>query len=189
MALMQTLLTMLAASGRLTTRQAATLLDRSRRNVYNAAASLVRRGMAALDCGCYMVTPAGMEFLQSGAAIKPGPTGPLGARAKPPVIANTLRRTIWNAMRIKGKFSLDDLAGAVLDGTETARTPEKNISRYVYPLAAAGYLVEMKRRQKGEPVRWYLVRNSGPLSPVLRNNGDVWDPNEERLYTRGGDHE
>ncbi|MFA7242037.1 MAG: hypothetical protein WC091_18135 [Sulfuricellaceae bacterium] len=107
---------------------------------------------------------------------------------RPPGGANTQRRKIWNAMRIQGAFSLDDLAGAVLDGAETARHPENSIRNYLYTLAATGYLTKTKRRRKSEPPRWLLTRNTGPHAPIPRPNGDAWDPNEARLYLREDRH-
>jgi hypothetical protein len=42
---------------------------------------------------------------------------------------------------------------------------------------------EMVRRVHGKK-RWMLVRDTGRHAPVLRNNGDVWDPNEQTLYRK-----
>lgn len=192
MVLMQTLLTLLSEGHDLTPSQGAALLDRARRVVQGALANLARRGLAVSVCGAYMATPEGMEFIASGREIKRGPTGPSG---KPRVVENTLRALAWRAMRIKGKFGLDDLARACLDGSETARDPVNNLNRYVSALAACGYLVEMKRRTPGSALtspgkkRWLLARDTGPKAPIRRDNGDVWDPNEERIYARGDSHE
>lgn len=192
MALMQTLLNLLSAGHSLTPAHAAALLDRTRRNAQGALANLARRSLAVSVCGVYMATPEGIEFVAAGREIKSGPAGPSG---KPRVVENTLRCMVWRAMRIKGKFGFDDLARACLDGSETARDPANNINRYVSALAACGYLVEMKRRTPGTALtspgkkRWLLARDTGPKAPIRRDNGDVWDPNEERIYPRGGSHE
>lgn len=199
MGLMQTLLTILAEGHDMTPSHAAALLDRTRRNAQGALANLAKRGFALSVCGAYMATPEGMEFIASGNEIKSGPPGPRGT---PRVVENTLRCKAWRAMRIKGKFGLEDLARACLDGSETARDPVNNLNRYVSALSAAGYLVEMKRRTPGSALtspgkkRWILTRDTGPKAPIRRDNGDVFDPNEGRIYTRrslseaeGGSHE
>lgn len=188
MGLMQTLLTLMAEGHDLTPSHAAALLERTRQNAQGALTNLAKRGFALSVCGAYMATPEGMEFIASGNEIKSGPAKPSG---KPRVVENTLRALAWRAMRIKGKFGLEDLARACLDGSETARDPVNNLNRYVSALAATGYLVEMKRRTPGTALtspgkkRWLLSRDTGPKAPLRRDNGDVWDQNEERIYARG----
>lgn len=192
MGLMQTLLTILAGGHELTPKHAHALLGRAYSTISDALRNLARHGFAQSVCGVYMATPEGAEFLAGGGEIKCGPAGPNG---KPRIVENTLRCKAWRAMRIKQKFGFDELATACLDGSETARDPVNNINRYVSALAATGYLVEMKRRTPGSSLkspgkkRWMLVRNTGPKAPVRRENGDVWDPNEERIYARGERHE
>lgn len=192
MRLMQTLLTILAEGHDMTPTHAHALLGRAYSTMSDALRNLARRGFAVSACGVYMATPDGMDFISSGGVIKSGPTGP---NSKPRVVENTLRALAWRAMRIKGKFGLDDLARACLDGSETARDPVNNLNRYVSALAATGYLVEMKRRTPGTALtspgkkRWMLTRDTGPKAPVRRTNGDVFDPNEDRVYPKGGNHE
>lgn len=114
-------------------------------------------------------------------ANKPGPKGPHG---KPHVLRGTLRQKAWLAMQIKGKFSLSDLVRNAVATDSTAKDPRNNIGRYVKVLAAAGVLVEMKRRvaptsltSNGEK-RWMLVRDLGRKAPVARwTGGGVYDPN------------
>jgi predicted transcriptional regulator len=192
MGIMQTLLTLLVAGHDMTPSHAAALFDRSRQNAQKALARLAKRGLARAVRGAYMATPEGMEFIAAGCEVKSGPTGPSG---KPRVVENTLRCKAWRAMRIKGKFGLDDLARACLDGSESDRDPVHNINRYVSALAATGYLVEMKRRAPGTALtspgkkRWMLTRDTGPKAPIRRTNGDVFDPNENRVYPKGERHE
>lgn len=192
MILMHQLLTILAEGCELTPSHAADRLSKSKQNVQNAFDNLVRRGLAVSVCGAYRATTEGMEFIAAGKEIKSGQAGPGG---KPRVVVNTMRSKAWRAMRIKGKFDTDDLARACLDGSEIARDPTGNLRHFISSIAACGYLVEMKRRTPGSAPtspgkkRWMLVRNTGPKTPILHSSGDVWDPNEERLYTRGGSHE
>ncbi|MHB1333428.1 MAG: hypothetical protein ACYCY1_12595 [Sulfuriferula sp.] len=189
MGLMQTLLNVLAKGHNMTPSYAAELFDRSRNVAQNALAKLALRGFALSVCGAYAATPQGVSFIESGAEIKSGPRGPHGT---PRIVNDSLRIKVWRAIRIKGKFGLDDLARSVLDGSETAQDPLNNISRYVSALTATGYLIEMKRRTPGiAPTspgkkRWMLVRDTGPQAPIRRGNGDVYDRNEKRLYQKGG---
>lgn len=192
MGLMQTLLNVLAEGHDMTPSHAASLFKRSRNVAQNALANLARRGLALSVCGAYAATPQGVSFIESGAEIKSGPRGPRGT---PRIVNDTLRVKVWRAIRIKGKFGLEDLARSVLDGSEPAQDPLNNIGRYVSALAATGYLVEMKRRTPGiAPTspgkkRWMLVRDTGPQAPVRRGNGEVYDQNEDRVYRKGGSHD
>lgn len=110
---------------------------------------------------------------------------------KPRVVHGTQRQKIWRAMQIKGgKFSLADLCRCVLTGTETAKNPRNSVSRYVAGLAKVGIVIEMKRRMaptsptsNGEK-RWLLVRDLGRQAPVIRPNGDVYDPNSGEIIPR-----
>ena len=117
-------------------------------------------------------------------AHKPGPKGPHG---KPHVVAGTIREKAWRAMQIKGKFSLGDLCRAVLTGEEAGADPKNNIGRYVTGLTRTGVLVALKRRgaatsptSNGEK-RWLLLRDLGRQPPVVRGNGDVYDPNSGQV--------
>ncbi len=111
-----------------------------------------------------------------------------GPNAKVRIVLGTQRTKIWRAMQIKGgKFSIADLCRCVLTGNEPVKNPRNSISRYVGALAKVGILVEMKRRlpptsptSNGEK-RWFLVRDLGRHAPVVRNNGDVYDPNSDSL--------
>jgi hypothetical protein len=189
MGLMQKLLTLLAAGQEITPAHAGELVGRARRITQGALSRLATRGLAQSLAGVYAVTPDGIAFAESGGEIKPGPRGPRGT---PRVVEDTMRAKAWRAIRIKGKFGLDDLARSVLDGSEPGKDPINNLSRYVSALAATGYLAEMARRTPGHAVtspgkkRWLLVRDTGPKAPVRRENGDVWDRNEGRIYPRGG---
>lgn len=188
MKVMQTLLKILSSGEAATLRGIASLSGCTSSAAFRALRSLKRRGFALQPgFGEYMITQDGIMFVESGDEIGRGPSGPQQAVR---VVENTLRAKIWRAMRIKGKFGIDDIAKCVLDGTETCKSPEDNIRKYLLGLKNAGYLVEMKRRSPGSggtspgKKRWMLVRDTGPKLPVLRQNGDVWDQNEQTLYTK-----
>jgi len=186
MRLMQRLLRLLAQGERLKPSEAAKLISKPRKTIQEAFTRLCRRGYAISLAGVYVSTPDGLIFAASGDEIKSGPAG--FERQKPRVIDGTIRTKAWRAMRIKGKFSLEDLGRSVLDGSEEGKEPLHNIRKYVVGLQKAGYLLEMKRRARGSAPtsngskRWMLVRNTGPLAPVIRKGSQVWDQNEERNY-------
>ncbi len=184
---MQTLLEMLCKGIKLRPKHAGELISRSAKEAQTALAALARRGLATSVAGTYACTPYGLIFMEGGGEISCGPSGP---NRKTRVFEGTVRAKAWRAMRIKGKFGLDDLGRAVLDGSEAGCEPLDNIRKYVLALLKAGYLLEMKRRTPGSAPtsngckRWMLVRDTGPKAPIARQNGEVWDQNESRVYPR-----
>ena len=186
MGLMQNLLQLLAQGQKLKPSEAAKLMSKSRQLMQEGFSKLAKRGYAISLSGEYVCTPEGLIFAQSGQEIKSGPAG--FERQKPRVIDGSIRTKAWRAMRIKVKFSLEDLGRSVLDGSEGGKDPLENIRKYVAGLQKTGYLIEMKRRIPGSAPtsngskRWMLVRNTGPLAPVIRKGNQVWDQNEERNY-------
>ena len=182
---MQTLLGLLHQGLKLKPSMAAGLISRSAKEAQNALAALARRGLAISIRGEYSCTPEGVIFMDSGREISRGPSGP---NRKTRVFEGTIRAKAWRAMRIKGKFGLEDLGRSVLDGSEAGCEPLDNIRKYVLALHKAGYIIEMKRRIPGTAPtsngrkRWMLVRDTGPKAPIARQNGEVWDQNEEKSY-------
>lgn len=131
------------------------------------------------------------------------PPQPEAAQRKPRILPGTLRQKAWLAMQIKGKFSVSDLVrNALPSGSERGdgspphkgtRNPRNNIGHYVRALCLAGVLAEMKRRlpptspsSNGEK-RWVLVRDLGRRAPVVRANGQVFDPNSGAVLEVAGE--
>lgn len=133
--------------------------------------------------GCYKLTPAGRAAVAQGRKIRSGPNGPhTGVRQ---VKGETLRARAWRAMRIKGKFTIEDLA-LLSAQTGAERDMESNIGKYVRALGRAGYVRQLPVREAALTpksngcVRWQLVQDTGPLAPVWRASRNVvWDPNTE----------
>jgi hypothetical protein len=99
----------------------------------------------------------------------------------------TLEGMIWNAIRTTSNgFSPIEIYGAIgdVDGGLTLR----KIQDYCKTLYKAGYLKGRgPKRQTGQPVRYRLVRDTGPLPPQERRTPVVIDQNEDRIvYAPGG---
>lgn len=155
-------------------------LDLTRRQVSDAAANLLRRDyLIRTGLGCYKLTEAGARAAVAGEIITSGPRRPHGTVR---IQSNTIRDRAWRAMRIRRRFTVPDL---VADARTTAdAAPLESIGRYVRMLRKAGFLVEGARRVQGVAPSsngykiWCLVRNTGPLAPVVRSiTAAVHDPN------------
>jgi hypothetical protein len=90
-----------------------------------------------------------------------------------------VRENLWRSMRILRSFTRGQLAAVV------EREPG-SVSRYVTALHRAGYLRRTQIIEAGRRgASWRLVRDTGPVAPVLRRNGTVYDPNNDTLYREG----
>ena len=87
-------------------------------------------------------------------------------------------KKVWQSMRILRRFCTAELlatTGATQRLTET----------FVRALSQTGYLRLVAPRVNGRPGSrniWQLVRDTGPLPPVRRGQGGVWDANTQRLH-------
>lgn len=83
---------------------------------------------------------------------------------------------IWTAMRTAGSFTIEDLL-MTFTGLEDGFS-EARIRRYCGVLETAGYLKDARRgRAKQQPVRYQLIRNTGPLPPTVKRTPVVIDHN------------
>jgi hypothetical protein len=151
---------------------------RTRRQVSNSAAKLVERDLVErIDRGCFRLTEAGVRAQADGMEIKSGPRGPM-TRRQP--ARNSLRKRLWRAMRLKKKFTINSL---LIDAARDEKSPVSAAGYFVRALERAGYLMRMPRREQGTSptsngyLRWSLLRDTGPLTPLLRSDGTVFDPN------------
>lgn len=157
------------------------LADRAgltRRQVSNAAARLIGRALVVrVETGCFRATGDGLVALAKGVEIKCGSKGP-ERRDQPR--RNTLNTRLWRAMRVMGKFTIPGLL-------ELAARDEKHAEgmagRYLRSLERAGYVLRLSRRTPGTSptsngyVRWSLIKDTGVLPPMVRQDGSVQDPN------------
>jgi hypothetical protein len=94
----------------------------------------------------------------------------------------TGQQKMWNTIKIAGRFTLLDL-------TMTASVSEGTANTYVCKLIRTGYIQMAKpvdqqlapKEKKGARAVYRLMRDTGRLAPMVRNNG-CWDQNEQRLY-------
>ncbi len=137
--------------------------------------------------GCFKLTPDGRLALEAGAKLSSGPKGPHG---KPRIVKDTLRDKVWRLLRIRHKLSVSEAVGVLCDADATNDTlirTANNVQKYLRALRATGYLNDLRREAGTSPnsngfKRYYLARDTGPLAPVKRNTGRVYDQNEEREY-------
>lgn len=155
----------------------------SAKQVENACQNLRRHAfIERTGQGCYRLTEAGHEALQTGYSLRGGPRGPQqsGQRRRKP----GMRQRIWNCLRMSKKVTVDDIAMRVIDGDE--RDPRSNISKYLHGLKRAGYVLSLSREMPLKPtsngaLRWVLISDTGPLAPVIRvSRQSVFDPNLEQ---------
>jgi len=164
------------------------------RQVAAACAKLVEHGYLKreeyADCsvkpGCYRLTSTGLAALDEGTKLTSGPKGPTGPKARP----DSLRERAWRLLRIRRKASAPELVALLLDaseGDQAVSRAQNNLHKYLRALLRAGYLAEMRREAPQSPTsngvkRFLLIRDTGPLSPLLQSQDKVFDQNEGKPY-------
>ena len=142
-------------------------LERTGRQVSDAAAQLRKRGLLQSEgIGLYRLTEDGVQAASRGHIVTSGPVGATGARRRVP---KTFRQRAWFAMRFRKQFTLGDI---LIDATDGDKDPRKNLVRLVRYLCWTGYIVELKGRQRGTKQgsngfkRYRLMKNTGPKVPI-----------------------
>ena len=92
---------------------------------------------------------------------------------------------MWRSMRMLGRFSAPDLAAH--STTDTVKVSEATAQTYCSMLLQTGFLRVL---QKADPVRgrraiYRLVRNDGPVPPMIQRVKQVFDPNTGKTYQKG----
>lgn len=168
----------------LTVVEIAAALDVTTHDVSSATVQLVSRGLVDRKAvGCFALTEDGDAWRASGRSLSasaPRPTA-LPTCKRPGL---TLGDRAWAALRIRQKATIGDLVELARRSETTA---EKRIGAYVVALERAGYVRRMAKlaptHSGGRAVRWLLVRDTGPLAPVVRvKRRDVWDRNTEQAF-------
>lgn len=93
----------------------------------------------------------------------------------------TTRQKLWNNMKIEQVFTAHSLISSINVSINSS-------NRFIRSLYKAGYLIcvcngkKVKSSHRGtEKSRYRLVRDTGRLAPIVRDNG-VWDQNQQRFY-------
>lgn len=137
----------------------------------------------------YQSTDAALGF-------KPYKSLVLGSKKRngpPRIIADTKRQKYWTALRIAGKATLVDLVETASRRGDDPAKAIGNARKYLKALAKAGVAAVLPLRAKGHAptsngfLRFAIVRDLGPLAPIVRHKG-VFDPNTRETipYAEGG---
>lgn len=138
--------------------------------------------------GHYLLTSQGKNALADGTSLTSGPKSPHGKSRRK---AGTLRERAWNLLRIKRQVSVPELIATLLDADSPVarvKSATNNLQKYFQQLKMAGYLAELRRdqptsRTSNGAKRYLLIRNSGPLPPVTKENmRKVFDQNQQVHY-------
>jgi len=101
---------------------------------------------------------------------------------------DTVRARLWRLLRIRKKLSVGEAVAVLCDGTATYKDIErciKNVREYLRALVGAGHVAPVDgapRHVRHKAHRYFLVRDTGPLAPVARRSGGVYDPNDGKHY-------
>ncbi len=166
------------------------ITGKNAKSIENSCRILRKHGLISKNAqGCHKLTPAGRAAVDQELRLRSGPKGPRSGHL---VREGTLRDRAWRAMRIKGKFTIDDIVMLSVEGEE--RDVRSNLGKYFRALARAGFLVPLPAREAGTAptsngfVRYLLVRNTGPKAPVMKaSRGMVYDPNTETSVVLDGE--
>lgn len=146
----------------------------NRRQISDGARQLILRDYAErIETGCYQLTETGLKAAHSGLEIKSGPISKDRTKLRKSY-RQTLRQRAWRIMRMGESFTVQQLTMAAAGDED--QTPENNLQRYIRALCQAGYLIEMRMRQKGTHLtsngfkRFKLIKNTGPQAPVVRRH-------------------
>jgi hypothetical protein len=78
---------------------------------------------------------------------------------------NTMRRKVWQSMRIKKVFTIPDLC-------RTSGADSSNVRKFIHRLAEHGYVALHEPNESGQAGSyhvWRLVKNIGPDHPMKCN--------------------
>ena len=155
------------------TRELAARLGVPTDNIRSAGKLLAGRGYIFKMEGCYQITDNRQDFVASEAERMPGvQKGDFAARSR-----FSLRTRVWNLIRIRSLWSVDDLLMTLADGTE--KDAEKGLKRYIRALLKAGYVERTPRNQQ----IFRLVRNTGRLAPALNyTDRSITDSNTGEVH-------
>lgn len=152
------------------------------KSISQAAGNLIKHGYLTRSVtGVYRLTEKGKSLKRSGKPLVINP-GPEKGYKWPDEPKDTFRSRAWKAMRIKQKFTVNDVLMLACEGTE--KQPLNQLHIYIRALSKAGVLMELKSREPGYALtsngfkRFALVKDLGYLAPVFRRReNEVYNPN------------
>ncbi|MFD2678019.1 hypothetical protein [Camelimonas lactis] len=147
--------------------------------IVHATSKLVGRGLIVrIRPGHFALAHEGKVFLAEGRAIKVGVTR---SPRNGPYRHNSFTQRAWNAMRIRKRFTVPEIA--MLAALETDKAPEDRLSIFFRRLADVGYLSERAERAPGVSplsrgrIVWTLTKDTGPVAPSVIGRINIRDHN------------
>ncbi len=132
-------------------------LELSTKSISQAVGNLIKHGYATRSStGVYRLTDKGKSLKRSGQPLVINP-GPEKGYQWPIEKKDNFRSRAWKAIRIKQKFTVNDILMLAKDGSEKQALNQLHI--YLRALTRAGFLMELKSREPG----YALTSNVMPL--------------------------
>ena len=94
------------------------------------------------------------------------------------VVKAPAKERAWQSMRILRSFDITQIIA-------TAEVSEDNARRFILALVRTGYLRVARPHvsgRTGSRIVYRLVRDTGPLPPILWTDGRVFDPNRNEIF-------
>lgn len=91
------------------------------------------------------------------------------------------RQRAWSCMRILGKFDINQICSISGIGIDNVRRFEKKLRDYGYTQIDRNY----RGGRVGEFMTIRLIKNTGPLRPVIGNTGTLYDQNFKKFVEKG----
>lgn len=157
-------------------------LDISTKSVCQSVGKLIDHGYVTRSCtGVYRLTDKGKSLKNSGKTLIINP-GPEKGYQWPLTEKDTFRARAWRAMRIKQKFTVNDILTLAVNGDE--KQPINQLHIYIKALVSVGFLIELHSREPGYCLtspgfkRFAIIEDAGYIAPIFRRKSkEVYNPN------------
>lgn len=98
-----------------------------------------------------------------------------------PVTQGAGVENMWRSMRMLSQFSWQDVA--IHSSTDIVSVSAGTAKTYCSMLLKCGYLrVVQKANSHGRPAVYRLIRNNGPLPPMIQRVKQIYDPNTREVF-------
>lgn len=157
-------------------------LGLSAKSICQAVGNLIKHGYVTRSAtGIYRLTEKGKSLKRNGLPLVINP-GPQKGYKWPDEPKDNFRSRAWKAIRIKQKFTVNDILMLAKNGSE--KQAQNQLHIYIRALCKAGILIELKSREPGYSLtsngfkRFALVKDPGRLAPIFRRREkEVYNPN------------